>query len=149
MSEIVLAETPQTPARRGKWLALALLVAALTGFGASYSGTLLPSSLLSRNSALPIATYTDVPRLSIPMGNARVLILAVKLETRAESQALAESEMPRILDSFNRFLTNIDPAAFHRRGVLEIIRQELLTRAQHIAGSDAIIDLLVTEFTIQ
>ncbi|MDO5657937.1 MAG: flagellar basal body-associated FliL family protein [Paracoccus sp. (in: a-proteobacteria)] len=151
MTEIVDTDIPPAPAKRVGLLAIAVLVAAGLGFGASYTGTFAPSSLFSQNRAVTFDAprYADVPRITVPLGASRALALGIKLEIAAESQGNIDNAMPRILDSFNRFLTNIEAAAFSRRGVLEIIRQELLTRAQHIAGESAVTDLLVTEFAIQ
>ena len=42
--------------------------------------------------------------------------------------------------------SGIDPAAYDKRGVLEIIRAELLARTRYVLGEDAIKDLLITEF---
>ena len=57
--------------------------------------------------------------------------------------------MPRILDSFNSFLSDIDPAAFDRRGVLEIVRAELQTRVDMLLGEPRVGNVLITEFAIQ
>ena len=54
--------------------------------------------------------------------------------------------MPRVSDAFTSFLSGIDPAAYDKRGVLEIIRAELLARTRYVLGEDAIKDLLITEF---
>ena len=54
--------------------------------------------------------------------------------------------MPRILDTFTGFLSGIDPAAYDKRGVLEIIRAELLARTRYVLGETAAKDLLITEF---
>ena len=61
-------------------------------------------------------------------------------------QAQIAHLMPRILDAFTAFLSGIDPAAYDKRGVLEIIRAELLTRSRYVLGTDALKDLLITEF---
>ena len=57
--------------------------------------------------------------------------------------------MPRITDSYNGFLSQIDAAAFSRRGILEILRAELATRTRFVLGDAALRDLLITEFRIQ
>ena len=59
------------------------------------------------------------------------------------------SLIPRLLDSFNGFLTDIDPAAFEKRGILDIVRDELATRAVFVLGKEAFTDVLITEFRIQ
>lgn len=57
--------------------------------------------------------------------------------------------MPRVVDAFNGLLAGIDPAALDRRGILEILRAEMATRARFVLGEDAVRDLLITEFRIQ
>ena len=73
----------------------------------------------------------------------------IKIECAPEKVAQVQMLMPRISDSFTRFLSDIDPAAIDRRGVLEIIRAELRTRADMVLGSGVIDNILITEFAIQ
>ena len=78
-----------------------------------------------------------------------MLIMTVKIETDQTHRAEVEHLVPRILDSFNSFLSNVDPYAFEKRGMLDIIRDELATRAAFVLGKDAFADILITEFRIQ
>ena len=95
--------------------------------------------------------FVDVPRiiLSIPGERAQTLAMTVMIEVTPVDRAQALALMPRILDSYNGFLSEIDAAAFSRRGILEIVRAELATRTRFVLGDKAVRDLLITEFRIQ
>ncbi len=54
--------------------------------------------------------------------------------------------MPRVSDAFTTFLSDVDPSAYDKRGVLEIIRTELVGRTRLVLGDEAVKDLLITEF---
>jgi len=132
------------------------VLALAVGFGASYSGLLSPLSMLAAPSAPatqtpPDVVFLDVPRiiLTIPGERTQTLALAAVIEVEPAAAATAHLLMPRITDSFNGFLSQIDAAAFSRRGILEIIREELATRTRFILGDTAVRDLLITEFRIQ
>lgn len=124
------------------------------GVAASYLGYITPSALTAGGAAAerqgPVSGYVDVPRIMLPLaGRDRQLVLTIKLETTAEHVADIEHQLPRILDSFNSFLSDIDPAAFDRRGVLEIVRAELQTRVDMLLGEQRVGNVLITEFAIQ
>lgn len=76
-------------------------------------------------------------------------MLSIKLECAPEKVAQVQLMMPRLSDSFTGFLSDIEPAAIDRRGVLEIIRAELRARADMVLGSGVIDNVLITEFAIQ
>lgn len=154
------ADTSDMPAKKKGMLLPILLVAALGGggFASTYLGLWSPAGLLAGGGAekpvaevAPQVDFVDVPqiRLSIPANPPRVLTLAAKIETDAASRAQVEHLMPRVTDAFNAFLSEIDPAAFGRRGVLEIVRAELATRSRYVLGDAAVKDLLITEFMLQ
>lgn len=155
MSDAVAAEPPPRARGRSRLLfAGALVVAAFAGFAGSYLGYVTPAAWLSKDSAsgthAPVPGYVDVPRIMLPLaGGGRQLVLSVKMETTADQMAGIEHQMPRILDSFNGFLSNIDPAAFDRRGVLEIVRAELQARVDILLGEARAGNVLITEFAIQ
>lgn len=155
MSETLAIEEAPARSGRGKLiLAAGVLVAGLGGFAASYLGVVSPSALFSggehSEEALPGVGFVDVPRIMVPMaGRGRQLVLSIKIECAPEKVAQVQMLMPRISDSFTRFLSDIDPAAIDRRGVLEIIRAELRTRADMVLGSGVIDNVLITEFAIQ
>lgn len=133
------------------------LIALLAGLGVSYAGFFSPMQLLSSNQAaeapvaVPDVTFVDVPRIVLSLGGDRVqtLALTVMIDVDPASAAQARALMPRITDSYNGFLSKIDPAAFSRRGILEIVRAELATRTRFILGDNAVNDLLITEFRVQ
>lgn len=155
MSDATADEQP--PARRGRsklLLAGAVLIAGFGGFAASYLGYVSPTALMASDKAAeahgPAPGYVDVPRIMLPLaGRNRQLVLSIKLETTAEQVAGIEQQMPRILDSFNSFLSDIDPGAFDRRGVLEIVRAELQARVDMLLGEPRVGNVLITEFAIQ
>lgn len=155
MSDAIADDLP--PARRGRSMILlagAVLVAGLLGFAASFLGYVSPTAWMSGEGAAkvrgPGPDYVDVPRIMLPLaGRNRQLVLSIKLETTPEYAANIQQQMPRILDSFNSFLSDIDPAAFDRRGVLEIVRAELQTRVDMVLGAQPVENVLITEFAIQ
>ncbi|MDO5369703.1 flagellar basal body-associated FliL family protein [Paracoccus sp. (in: a-proteobacteria)] len=156
-----ISASPQTPARPllRRLLPLALPVVALAaGLGTTFTGLWSPLSLLHSPEPAgeavpspPAATFLDVPRivLTIPGERTQTLALSVIIEVEPGALEQARLLMPRILDSYNGFLSQIDASAFSRRGILEIVRGELATRTGFILGEAAVRDLLITEFRIQ
>ncbi|MDO5529785.1 MAG: flagellar basal body-associated FliL family protein [Paracoccus sp. (in: a-proteobacteria)] len=151
MAEIAEPEVPRRSLLRRVMLPALAVLCAGAGFGASYSGTVSPGAFLARKPAVaaPSWTHTELPRMTVPLAGGRDLHLAITLESPMAAAPALAADLPRIADSYNRFLANIDAAAFSRRGVLEIIREELLTRAQAISGAAVVEDILITEFAIQ
>lgn len=130
--------------------ALAVLLAG-AGFASTYLGFWSPAALLgpapAPKTALPENVFVAVPTIELPIAGAgRSVILSASIETDDAYRGNVDYLMPRILDAFTTFLAGIDEAAFDKRGVLEIIRAELLTRARYVLGAEAAKDLLVTEF---
>lgn len=126
------------------------------GFASTYLGFWSPSSLLAAKekvpeTSAPVVEFVDIPQivLSLAGPRARMLIMTVKIETDQANRAEVEHQTPRLLDSFNSFLADVDASAFERRGILDIIRDELATRAVFVLGKDAFTDILITEFRIQ
>ena len=152
-----------TEGKRGGGVRRALLplglviVLTAAGFGSTYLGFWSPMGLLSaKKEEEPAATepkveFVDIPQivLTLPGPRSRVLVMTVKIETNQIKRAEVEHLTPRLLDSFNSFLADIDVAAFEKRGILDIIRDELATRAVFVLGKDAFTDILITEFRIQ
>ena len=146
---------PRRLGRRGGLL-LALIVAFMGagGFVATYVvGLNLP--FLQKNRSAEVhpgeAVFYDVPQLiiSLPGSKARTLMLTVKIEASSEQIERIDQLLPRILDAFNVFLSDISPVAFERRGILEIIRYEMATRLSYVLGPDGFSDLLITEFVVR
>ncbi|WP_415392323.1 flagellar basal body-associated FliL family protein [Paracoccus sp. SJTW-4] len=150
-----IEDSPPRPLGRRLLPILLPVLALAAGFGVTYTGLLSPLSLLapaaSPPQAAPVAVFLDVPRiiLTIPGERTQTLALAVVVEIDPAAADTARLLMPRIADSFNGFLSQVDPVAFSRRGILEIIREELATRTGFILGEAAVRDLLITEFRIQ
>ncbi|MDO5620007.1 MAG: flagellar basal body-associated FliL family protein [Paracoccus sp. (in: a-proteobacteria)] len=155
------AEASETPAKKKGMLLPILLVAVLGGggFASTFLGVWSPSALLApgeykpatRAETAPQVDFIDVPRirLSIASDQPRTLLLDAKIETGTADRAQVEHLMPRVSDAFNSFLADIDPKAFGKRGVLEIVRAELVTRARYVLGDEVVKDLLITEFMLQ
>lgn len=157
-----IAELPEAgakPSRLRRLLPLLLpLLALIAGFSSSFMGLWSPMSLVSgpeqaapAPGAVPSVAFVDVPRiiLTVPGERPQTLALTVMIEVPPEQKAQAQALMPRITDSYNGFLSRIEPAAFSRRGILEIVRAELATRTRFILGDAGVRDLLITEFRIQ
>lgn len=145
-------DPPAKPSGKKKLIPILAAVAlAGGGFASTYLGLWSPAALLASKEeapATPTVIFVTVPtiELNIPGGSGRSLVLAASLETDSAHQAEVKHLMPRILDTFTGFLSGIDPAAYDKRGVLEIIRAELLARTRYVLGETAAKDLLITEF---
>lgn len=153
-----LDASPPRPLLRRLLPVLLPVLALAAGLGTTATGLWSPLALLRPATPAPVdmqevpaATFLEVPRLvlTLPGERTQTLALAVTLEVAPEALAQARLLMPRITDSYNGFLSQIDPAAFSRRGILEILRGELATRSRFILGDAALRDLLITEFRIQ
>lgn len=160
MTEIADPPVAAAPrSRLGRLVPMLLPVIALAaGFASSFMGFWSPLALFSAGGhaaeeqpAGAGVAFVDVPRiiLSIPGERAQTLAMTVMIEVAPADRAQALALMPRILDSYNGFLSEIDAAAFSRRGILEIVRAELATRTRFVLGDKAVRDLLITEFRIQ
>lgn len=138
----------------GKKKLIPILAAVLLGgggFASTYLGLWSPAALLTPKEeapALPATVFVPIPviDLTIPGGTGQSLVLAASIETDSAHKPAVMHLMPRVLDAFNAFLSGIDPAAYDKRGVLEIIRAELVTRTRYVLGNEAVKDLLITEF---
>ena len=146
------ADPPAKPSGKKKLVPiLAAVVLAGGGFASTYLGLWSPAAMLAPQEeapAVPAAVFVAVPviELAIPGGSGQSLVLAASIETDSAHKADVVHLMPRVQDAFNAFLSGIDPAAYDKRGVLEIIRAELVTRTRYVLGNEALKDLLITEF---
>lgn len=159
MTDITTDLPEQPPAKKrgklGKLLPILVsVVLAGAGFASTYTGLWSPSALIAssdvpeKHDALPV--FVDVPPLELSIPGARLtLSLAASIETDKAHEKDIAHLMPRVLDTFTVFLLDIDSAAYDKRGVLEIIRAELLSRTRQVLGEDAVKDLLITEFRIK
>ena len=156
-----MSNTPaqaESPPKGRKLPAILLVVACLgAGFASSFLGFWSPLGLFSGHETkapapeLPAVQFVSLPQtvLSLPGPQMRMLIMSIQIETDQAHRAQVEYLVPRLSDAFNGFLAEIDPTAFERRGILDIVRDELATRAVYVLGKDAFSDILITEFRIQ
>ena len=127
------------------------------GFASTFLGFWSPMAFFAAKeehppeAQAPTVEFVDIPQIVLTLAGprSRMLIMTVKIETDQTHRAEVEHLVPRILDSFNSFLSDVDPSAFEKRGMLDIIRDELATRAAFVLGKDAFADILITEFRIQ
>ncbi|MDS9466940.1 flagellar basal body-associated FliL family protein [Paracoccus sp. MBLB3053] len=132
-----------------------LLLAA--GFATTFLGYWSPTSLFrqehrqAEGAELPSVHFVSLPQIVLTLSGPqmRTLVMSVKLETDPENRASVEMLVPRLADTFNSFLAGIEPSAFERRGILDIIRDEMGNRAVQILGDKAFSDVLITEFRVQ
>lgn len=155
MTEAIDAPDDKKPSRRGFLLPIALSAAlAAAGFASVFFGIWSPRDLLgapaeaAAHTALPPVVFVEVPVIEVPVpgGRDRSLVLATSIETNEVGRGTVTHLMPRVSDSFTTFLTGIDPAAYDKRGVLEVIRTELVSRARMVLGEEPVKDILITEF---
>ena len=128
------------------------------GFGSTFLGFWSPTALFAAKesakepaAAEPKIEFVDIPQVVLTLAGPqpRTLVMAIKIETDPAHSAQVLYLVPRLQDSFNSFLVNIDPTAFQKRGILDVLRDELATRAVFVLGKDAFTDILITEFRIQ
>lgn len=155
------AANPEAPPAKGglkKLLPLILAVAMLGGgFASTFMGFWSPMALLQpkpeapEEPVLPQTQFVDLPQIVLTLAGPgqRNLIMTLKIETDAANRPAVEHLIPRLSDAFNTFLADVDPSAFEKRGILDILRNELATRAVYVLGKDAFSDILITEFRIQ
>lgn len=157
----VAAPNAEAPAKGGlkKLLPLILALAMLgAGFASTYLGFWSPMALLKPKPeaepaavAVPQVQFVTLPQIVLTLAGPqlRTLIMTVEIETDSANRATVEHLVPRLSDAFNSFLSDIDPLAFERRGILDIVRDELATRAVYVLGKSGFSDILITEFRIQ
>lgn len=140
-------------------LALPVLAAG-TGAASTYLGYWSPLALVGMGTGTakaahgpdaPVVAFVDLPPINVtlPGPQPRMLHLAIKLETDEAARAALEHLLPRVSDAFNTFLTGVAPQAFDRRGILEVVRDELTARARAAVGNDIPVSVLVTEFALK
>lgn len=129
------------------------LLAGLAGFAPTYLGLWSPRELIARTASAPAMEvgFVELPVLtvSVPGPQAKQVQIAIILEIDERHRAEVEHLIPRVVDTTTTFLTGISPEAYERRGILEIVRAELTTRAVQVLGEGRIRDLLLTEFVLQ
>ncbi|MDB6178745.1 flagellar basal body protein FliL [Paracoccus sp. Z330] len=158
MTQATEAQPGESPGKKRPLVMIgAVVLLAGCGFASTYLGLWSPTAMLGAKGHDPApeavvdVIFVNVPRIeqSLPGGRGRNLLLAASIETDAGHAPTIEQLMPRVTDSFNGFIAGVDPAAYDKRGVLEIVRAELTTRARQILGEEAVKGLLITEFLIR
>jgi flagellar FliL protein len=157
MTDATIDPPAKPSGKKGVLLAglMSLLLGGL-GFASTYLELWSPGDLFSGAAArdeagLPPVVFVDVPviELNLPGRPQRSLVLAATIETDTENAAAVTHLMPRVQDAFTSFLSGVDRDAYDKRGVLEIIRGELVTRTRYVLGEQPVKDLLITEFRIK
>lgn len=157
-----MTDTADAPAEKKKGIKglLVPLAAVIAlgggGFASTFLGFWSPSEMLApkekpASDATPVSVFIDVAPIEITMpgGRGRSVILAATIESDTQHQEKISHLMPRVIDAFTTFLSGVDAAAYDKRGVLDIIRAELLSRSRRALGDEAVKDLLITEFRIK
>lgn len=155
MAEAVASNEERKP--RSRTMLFAIVAALILGgaaFTSTFYGIWAPGKLLDggekapASAAIPAVEFVHVPPIEVivPGPRSRNLVVQATIETDATYRPQVEHLMPRVSDAFTTFLAGIDPAAYERRGVLEVIRTELITRTRLVLGEDPVRDLLITEF---
>jgi flagellar FliL protein len=136
-------------------LGLALVLGG-AGFASTWLGLWSPTALFAAKNeeqpeTVPEVDFVDLPQIVLSLAGPvpRMLVMTVKIETDQAHKAEVGHLIPRLLDSFNSFLSDVDVTAFEKRGILDIVREELATRTVYVLGKDAFSDVLITEFRIQ
>lgn len=151
-----MSENAETkPRKKGMLIPIAAtLILGGAGFASTYLGMWSPAAMLSAPAEAKVAhpasqaEFVDIPTIEIiiPGGRARSLILSATIESDTTHKSQVQHLMPRVSDAFTTFLSDVDPSAYDKRGVLEIIRTELVARTRLVVGDEAVKDLLITEF---
>lgn len=154
MTEIAVSPE-EKPEKKSRKLLLPILAVTLggAGFASSYLGLWHPTDLFAGGheqvaAEMPDVTFVTIPTVEVPIpgGAYRAVVLSASIETDEGHAETVKLLMPRVLDIFTTFLSSVDPAAYSKRGVLEIIRAELITRTRYVLGEEPVRDLLITEF---
>lgn len=156
---------PGKPGRKRLLLPLiAALVLAVAGFASTFLGLWSPLGLFASSPENeseaeaeaeepvdPTVAFVAVPPIELTLagGSHSVLGLMTVIETEAGAVDAVTVLLPRVLDSFNGFLSGVDPQAFDKRGVMDIIKYELTVRAREALPDLPVKDLLITEFKLQ
>ncbi|WP_134682413.1 flagellar basal body-associated FliL family protein [Paracoccus ravus] len=156
MSEAGSVGETSSSVRSKKPLMCALIIAisGVAAFSTTSMGYWVPHEVLSGRGKDKIdnpTQFVSLPQfaISLPGKEYRTAIVAIQIETDQQRRAEVEYLTPRLVDTFNTFLAGIDVSAFSARGILDVIRSELATRAAVVLGPAAFTDILITEFRIK
>lgn len=95
--------------------------------------------------------FVAAPPMTVTLGSGGErmhLRFQAQLEVPPEKAGAVEALMPRIADVLGGYLRALDPAAVEAPGAQVRLRSQMLRRVRLVAGSDAVRDLLVTDFVI-
>lgn len=156
-AEATQSAEPGKSRKRALLPLLAALALGAAGFGSTYLGLWSPRDLIrlvqggDTGSGAAQVAFVALPPIELTLtgGRHRILGLAAMIETEAGATGKITALLPRVSDSFNAFLSGIDPQAFDKRGVLEIIKYELTARARETLPGLPVNDLLITEFRLK
>lgn len=106
--------------------------------------------------AAPALDVTDLafvpaPPITVSLGSGAGrlhLVFAAQIEVPPEKAETVEALMPRITDVLGGYLRALEPADVEAPGAHVRLRAQMLRRVRLVAGSDAVRDLLVTDFVV-
>lgn len=138
------------------YLAVAILAMVSLAFLSTFFGYWSPHDIVKKNEVSQVnSPYPDVeivalPQLAIllPGPELKTLIIGISLEITLGNREHVEHLTPRLLDAFRSLISEIEPFAFEKVGILDAIRDELSVRATYILGDQVIKDILITEFLV-
>ena len=159
--EIDPLEAGAAPAKRrfGKRaiiIAVAVLVLALAGGGTAWLLLRAPATDAADagETGNAEAVYVDVPALVVNLrsadGAARVIRLHVMLvPATPEDAAAITARLPLVIDSFQPFLRELRPEDLAGSAAVFRIKEELLVRANDIAGKGKVRNVLIQDLIEQ
>lgn len=160
-----MAEATDTPeeaaGKTSRMPLIAGLVLAAAGAGAGFyatsSGLILGGSPAHEDVAtgshanLPPMVFVpmDVLTISLPrQSSSKHLHFRASLEVPAQYRKDVEAIMPRIIDVMNGYLRALEASDIEDPAALTKLRSQMLRRAQVVAGSERVNDMLIMEFVL-
>lgn len=141
--------------KKRHWLLLALLLAAVgaSGFSITYFDVFklhevrAPSAVDDRQAV----SFIAVPPITVPIGGKgeKHVLLAFSVEVARGDDPSVHHYLPKIIDTATVFLAGIAPEAYARRGIMEILRDELKNRFNMVLEEDLVRNVLLTEFAFR
>lgn len=151
--EAELTSAPSGRRRRALVIAAAVALVAVLGSVAAYF-VLHTSHGKGEEVAVAAGSYVDVPPLLINLrssdGAARLIKLHLMLvPASADKSAAVTARLPLIIDRFQPFLRELRPEDLAGSAAIFRIKEELLLRANGVAGSGAVTDILIQDLIQQ
>lgn len=96
-------------------------------------------------------SFITVPPITVPVGGQgeKHVLLAFSLEVSRMDDPSVHHYLPRIIDTATVFLAGVAPEAYARRGIMEILREELKNRFNMVLEEDLVRNVLLTEFAFR